>query len=390
MKNGLDSRPRTLRSRAWQGTSSLGAEAEIIDLAYEAAIAPELWGAVCERFSDLMQGGATTLIVQDQVTGEGDGLALRMDPAELGLMFRFATRNPLLKIADFPVRPRVLTDEEKLPKSELVRSEYYNEFMQPNEIHSLLIARLVVENDITVVLNVARSRKRDGFGQAEIETASRLHPHLSRACNLGRRLTGLRGVDNGLKEYADRSTDGIFLVDRTARVAYMNGAGEALLKGARGLVRRHGVLRAASEHATRKLHALISRAAAANGDRSGGAASLERETGRALSVTAMPVSPARVPTFCQTSTVLLSVHDPDEKLAASDERLRLLFNFSRAEARLAVQLLEGRSLKEGAENLGVSINTVRSQLASLFAKTDTARQAELLRLLAASIGSTAA
>src|SRR6202012_4829027 len=103
-----------------------------------------------------------------------------------------------------------------------------------------------------------------------IEIANRLHPHLARACNLSRRLTGLRGIDHGLQEYADRSTDGIFLVDRTARVAYMNDAGEALLAGARGLVQRHGVLRAASEHGTRKLHALISRAAAANGDRSGG------------------------------------------------------------------------------------------------------------------------
>ncbi len=368
----------------------MGGEAEIIDLAYEAAIAPELWGAVCERFSDLMLGGATTLLVQDQLTGEGDGLSLRMDPAELAQIFKFATRNPLLKIAEFPVRPRILTDEEKLPKSELIRSEYYNEFMQPNEIHSLLIARLAVEDNITVVLNVARSRNRDGFGRAEIETASRLQPHLARACSLSRRLSGMRGVDSGLKEYADRCTDGIFLVDRTARVAYMNGAGESLLAGARGLVQRHGVLRAVSEHGTRKLHALISRAAAAKDDRSGGVASLERETGRALSVTVMPVSPARVPTFCRTSTVLLSVHDPDERLPASDERLRLLFNFSRAEARLAVQLLEGRSLKEGAEKLGVSINTVRSQLASLFAKTDTRRQAELLRLLAASIGSTAA
>ena len=390
MKIGLNFRPRIVRSRAWQGTSPLSAEAEIIDLVYEAAIAPELWGAVCERFSDLMRGGATTLLVQDQLTGEGDGLSIRMDPAGLAQIFKFATRNPLLKIADFPVRPRILTDEEKLPKSELIRSEYYNEFMQPNDIHSLLIARLAVEDNVTVVLNVARPRNRDGFGRAEIETASRLQPHLARACNLSRRLSGMRGVDSGLKEYADRCTDGIFLVDRAARVAYMNGAGEALLKGARGLVQRHGVLRAVSEHGTRKLHALISRAAIVNGDRTGGAVSLERETGRALSVSVMPVSPARVPTFCRTPTVLLSVHDPDEKLPASDERLRLLFNFSRAEARLAVQLLEGRSLKEGAEKLGVSINTVRSQLASLFAKTDTARQAELLRLLTASIGSTAA
>lgn len=359
----------------------MDAEAEFLDLVYEAAIAPELWGAVCEQYADLMQGGATTLLVQNQLTGEGHGLSVRMDPAELAQVFRFATRNPLLRIAEVPVRPRVLTDEEKLPKSELIRTEFYNEFLRPNEIHSLLMARLFVEGNITVVLNIARSRKRDAFGRAEIEIANRLQPHLVRACHLSRQLSGMRRVDRGLKEYADRCADGMFLVDRAASIAYTNRAGETLLAGGRGLVQRNGVLRAASERGTRTLHALISRAAAGNGDRSSGTAALERPMGRALSVTVIPVPPQHVQTFCRKSTVLVSVRDPDHVPPASDERLRLLFNFSRAEARLAVQLLEGRSLKEGADELGVSINTVRSQLASIFAKTDTRRQAELLRLL---------
>ncbi len=370
---------------AWGQT--LDAEAEILDLAYEAAVAPERWGAVCERYADLMQGGATTLLVQNQLTGAGEGLALRMDPAELAHVFRFATRNPLLKIAEPAVRPRVLTDEEKLLKSELVRSEFYNEFMRPNEIHSLLMARLVVDKDITVVLNVARPRHREAFGHAEIEAANRLQPHLVRAMGITRRLSGTRGIDRGLREHAEHCNDGIFLVDRAARVTYANAAGEALLAGSRGLSQRDGVLRAASERATRTLHALISKTAAGRGERSAGNALLERVAGRPLSVIVTPVPPAHTPSFCQSPSVLIVVRDPDTAPPASDERLRLLFNFSRAEARLAVQLLEGRSLKDGAEQLGISINTVRSQLASIFAKTDTRRQAELVRLLMASVGS---
>lgn len=359
-------------------------EGEFLDVVYEAAVAPDRWSEVCERFADLFQGGATTLLIQDQLTGEGEGLSVRMDPAELAQVFRFATRNPLLRIAEFPVRPRVLTDEEKLSKSELVRSEFYNEFLLPNEIHSLLMARLVVEERITVVLNVARPKHRDGFGRAEIEAASRLQPHLVRAMAVSRRLSRMGSIDGGLKAYIDRCGDGVFLVDRGARIAYMNGAGEALLASSCGLFCSHGVLRAGSERATRTLHALISRAAAGPGEHSDGAASLERPGGRPLSAIVTPVPSPHIPDFCKSSVVLVSVRDPDKAIPISEQRLRLLFNFSRAEARLAVQLLEGRSLKAAANRMGVSINTVRSQLASIFAKTDTQRQAELLRVLMAS------
>lgn len=62
-------------------------------------------------------------------------------------------------------------------------------------------------------------------------------------------------------------------------------------------------------------------------------------------------------------------------------RLRRRFRLSKAEARVAKLLAEGLAPRIIADRLHVSIHTVRSQLQSIFQKTDTCRQAELTSLL---------
>jgi DNA-binding CsgD family transcriptional regulator len=57
-----------------------------------------------------------------------------------------------------------------------------------------------------------------------------------------------------------------------------------------------------------------------------------------------------------------------------------------AECRVALLLSDGRAPREIAEMVGVSFNTVRSQIKSIFAKTNVKRQGELIRLLLDSAG----
>jgi DNA-binding CsgD family transcriptional regulator len=59
-----------------------------------------------------------------------------------------------------------------------------------------------------------------------------------------------------------------------------------------------------------------------------------------------------------------------------------MFGLTPAEERLAVQITRGDTPADIARETGVSIATVRSQLAAVFAKTQTGRQAELVALLA--------
>ena len=61
--------------------------------------------------------------------------------------------------------------------------------------------------------------------------------------------------------------------------------------------------------------------------------------------------------------------------------LAAVFGLTAAETRLAAQLASGASLAEAAEKLKVSRTTVRTQLQSVFAKTETRRQADLMRVL---------
>ena len=82
----------------------------------------------------------------------------------------------------------------------------------------------------------------------------------------------------------------------------------------------------------------------------------------------------------------LFVVDPEEGRTASSEVLEGMYDLTHSEAELVRTLASGVSLEQAAKVRGVSVNTARSHLKRAFAKTGTARQAELLRLVVAGVG----
>ena len=60
------------------------------------------------------------------------------------------------------------------------------------------------------------------------------------------------------------------------------------------------------------------------------------------------------------------------------EFLKSKFDLTPAEARLVVRLITGESLRRCAKALGIKYETVRTYLKSVFQKTKTRRQAELV------------
>jgi DNA-binding CsgD family transcriptional regulator len=62
--------------------------------------------------------------------------------------------------------------------------------------------------------------------------------------------------------------------------------------------------------------------------------------------------------------------------------LRDLHGLTEAEAKVASALFMGRSTKEAALSLGISVNTVKAHLKGIFRKCGVRSQAELSQLLA--------
>lgn len=94
----------------------------------------------------------------------------------------------------------------------------------------------------------------------------------------------------------------------------------------------------------------------------------------------LPVRREETSFFSLTGTILILSSVATTVNIPPFEIVSELFGLTSAEARLAVALTSGLSLRDSAANQGITVGTARSYLVRVFAKTGTARQSELVSL----------
>jgi DNA-binding CsgD family transcriptional regulator len=78
---------------------------------------------------------------------------------------------------------------------------------------------------------------------------------------------------------------------------------------------------------------------------------------------------------------IVFVSDPAQRVRPTPATLHALYGLTPAEYRLAMLLADGKEPNAIAEMIGVSRNTLKTQLAGIYRKTGTSRQAQLVGLL---------
>jgi DNA-binding CsgD family transcriptional regulator len=81
--------------------------------------------------------------------------------------------------------------------------------------------------------------------------------------------------------------------------------------------------------------------------------------------------------------VMLFASRPCETSLPDVQQLRSHFGLTHAQAKLAVEIAKGKGLKACTQRLGIAMTTGRSHLRQIFDKTETRRQAELVRVILA-------
>jgi DNA-binding CsgD family transcriptional regulator len=261
----------------------------------------------------------------------------------------------------------------------------YQEWWRPRDLHEGL--RLIISTDragVSRFVNLIRPPAAPGFEQSDIVLAQTLMPHLRRAAEISRRLRHSDALASGALATLDVLRHAVLLLDQSAHLIHANVAGEALLTEPDGLGVRHGILQASTPALTNQLQGVLARAAGAGGlPARAGALRLARSSSRcALAVVVIPFQAEASWSLSHRPAILVCVTDPEAVATMPDRSIVELFGLTGAEAALAADLLAGMELRTIAERSGRSINTVRTQLARLMAKTDVNRQSELVRLLA--------
>tara|TARA_Y100001933_G_C19002807_1_gene565331 strand:+ start:2495 stop:3661 length:1167 start_codon:yes stop_codon:yes gene_type:complete len=230
---------------------------------------------------------------------------------------------------------------------------------------------------------VQRSPEQPAFSYEELTVFDGFLPHLHRAVGLYTRLMQKRCGDAVERLVLERFNRGIIICDASFRVAFRNAKAEEILAGNGGLrINDEGTLTAQGNESARQFAILLSSAVEASIARrelEDQVFNLEQGEQRITLV----VTPLLGRTNADSTArgALVTLHDWSWNPEVNEELLRSLFDLTDAEAAVASELLNGQSLADIAQSSGRSRETVKYHLNSIFRKTRTRRQGELVSLL---------
>lgn len=202
-----------------------------------------------------------------------------------------------------------------------------------------------------------------------------------RLWNLHRRSAGRVA---GLTMALDQSDVGVLLLDRDARILFENREATMLLDAANGIKRRNHSLGAIDLSDALRLQVAINHILACNQDTAtkdecAAVVAIRREDRhRPLLIAMVPAHPID---RSGEAAAIAYIFDPDQDLRPLMQPACALYGLSPVEARLACMLANGQPLADAAKAMRIREHTARSYLKQIFMKTDTNRQADLVRLL---------
>ncbi len=362
---------------------------DVLGLIYDAALDRSVWPALLARLATQFNSHLADSFRRTQDYSEFGGVAHGIDPADYNDVFLgfwvkrnvWGKRRPVIRAGD------IVTTRQMMPVGELRASEMYNDYLAPRGLHEGLRLDVWAGEGRIEDISLLRPWSAGPFDDAERRMAQALMPHLQRGAEIARRLRHAEHLAACGLAALEQLTAAFLVLDRARRIIHTNQAARTLLAAADGFASDGGGLAAATPGVTAKLQTTLDMACSRPGQAPlSGALRLPRPSGRAsLALVALPLLQGGVtqagPGWGAAPAILVCVTDPQADARPPDAQLVALFGLTQAEAALAGGLLAGQELRDIAEQSGRSIHTVRSQLATLMAKTDTGRQSELVRLL---------
>ena len=360
---------------------------EIIASIHEAAVEPTTWPDVLERIADAVGRASMALITAEGFDEPVDVWLARYDPACVEARFRHYARpevNAGVRAAMAMLPLQVVPRKQISNDREFERDPAARSILIAQGLYHGCIANLHRAGPLLSTVTIYRPRRAGDFERAEIGILRRLVPHLGGALRVHRYLSASQIHRHQAEEALNQLDIGLLLLADDGRIEFDNRAARNLLRRGDGIKAHGGKLRASHHADNARLAGAIARAAGQVAPRMVQALRLDRGPGRRpLQVWAVPLprEPRSFLVETSPSDVMVLVVDPELTPAPPVEALRALYGLTQAEARLTCGLLKGERLEDYAERSGISMNTARTHLKSVFAKTDTDRQAELVRLL---------
>ncbi len=358
---------------------------------YEAIFDPSVLDAFLQELAVRTESRAVHLMVVDTRTEtillHAAGGVVGSSPAELAEVIRDYDTHycPIdyrrTHAAALPIGQWYQCHEVFAPQR-VKRERFFREFLQKWDYRYFTGMRMGEGGGLATYLGLNRRAEQGPHDENDMRFLRQLTVHLTRASKLFYKTRSFRdhfAPSLGSLQYLPSS---LFILDQWHRVLFANAAAETLFLNDQGLAVVDGVLEVTAAPMRKKFSDEIEKVIGTGVP----SALLLKPTGGDRGA-GLPCYLLRLPDRQDTyqlrgdPAVMVLVPratpNPPEAVAL----LRTLYALSRREADLAISIANGATPQDYAREAGLEISTVRSQLKSVFIKTGTHRQTELVRLL---------
>lgn len=285
-------------------------------------------------------------------------------------------------------------DHEMLDDDFVATSEFFQDFLLPLDLRYLSGCKVVEDDALSFMIVGLRSQAQGPLDKEGAEFLSRLLPHIARAARIG--VNHFIYSTHALVGHAmvNRLSQPVMLTNTAGKIIHINQAGKHLLsstllisvndagqlempKQALNIflkdaaeIERQLKLNGAEETTSQQYKPLQIHAASSN------------QNAERLYAFYTPLIPEKVMgSFGLRPLIMLMFYHPESTTPIDSNLLVAAFGLSPAECKIATLLAEGYSVIEIAQSLNKKEDTIRKQLQSVYQKTSTNRQPELIKLL---------
>jgi DNA-binding CsgD family transcriptional regulator/PAS domain-containing protein len=356
---------------------------------YDAALDQSRWPGVLGAARDFVGGSAASLYAKDATRMSlsiyhDDG---RIDPHYMQLYSNEYAKCDVTTSAEFfATIEQPVANTELFPNDELRQTRIYDGWARPQGISDLVRVALDKSATSNAFFGVFRS-EREGIVDDDLRRRIGLiAPHVRRATLVGSAMERKTAEAAALADALDGVSAGMFLVDAGGRIVHANASGQAMLDE-RCVLRAGGSrLAAVAVDADRELNQTL--ALAGGGDAAVGvkgiAVPLTARDGERHVAHVLPLSSGerRRAGAGYAAVAALFVRKAELEMPSPPEAIARLYKLTPTELRVLLAVVEVGGVPEIADALGIAEGTVKTHLHRLFAKTETRRQADLVKLVA--------
>jgi DNA-binding CsgD family transcriptional regulator len=359
---------------------------------YAASLDPVHWETVLAKVARLVRAEAGSVWIHDfanssaSFDGTGDDVAAfsGFDPSEV---MRYADHYSAVNVwtanEDKYVSGSVVTSSVLYPDAMLKRTEFFGDWLQPQDLFYALGSIVEKEGTRAVKMSFLRPERAGAYNDDEMMVMRLLMPHLRTAVQIHRRMYRMKSLSDSALDALNAVGTGVVLVSARGTMMHANSTAHtiAMRTGALRFGARGELDCGPGARGTRLQEAIARAVHCSAGALEQGSTMLRVPHAHgevALLVT--PVSGMQLP-FVDGVCAIVFCSDPQVVVARLNARLVEIYGMTPAEARLVEALAMGKTLKDFSEERSIAVATARTQLASAGTKVGAKRQADIVRIV---------